>query len=829
MDIQEIKQRVLAATQAMVRRGAPNSYDDMGYNKISYGAVGTILGKPYKSMKDYERLIHHLIRHKGQVATFEDIDYLKEAQAFILEFPVDILFSPEREEITVMVPYSDDYIKSLRKVPGMTYRASANHYPVYSAIELAREMNKHWPVFGKRLGMVLKEHGWDTKRIKEEYPEELKAAKEKVKAYDRPIVIDGEVQTNVTVSWRSDLEMILVHCADYDANMVAAVKALKHDGRRWVNADKSWHVIPSFYELLKDNLQKGGVEYTDNAKFAITSGGYKQATKTDYAKSVASVDTSEALELIMRDYSVLQGRTQYQHQLEGEAFMLAAGNCINADLMGLGKSLQTIVATHIQRQRNDMCPVLIIVPASLKTNWVRELYQWLGSDAGIVQVVSNQQSRSYMYDKSSRSKFMQLKIKASNAAHFGLSHKGIKETTAADYVIINYDLLEKLRQDIIDWRKRTGAKIVVADEAHYMKNFDAKRTKAILGYSGFEKITEAEKLKMTEAEKAKKNKRIKVEGIVEGFEIRYALTGTPITGKNLDMLPLAKFIKHPLADNVKGFKERYCAPDSNRFGVTYNGATNSEELYAEMSTNMIQRRTKDVMSSMPDKSRQFKYVDIDQEEYWRQWDEYVSTYYERTGKEFNEAAAQLTELNVLRNVASALKIPQVLEFANELLEEDKERKVIIFTGYTATAKAIMEEFADVGVVRITGGMNDKQRDDAIQAFQNNKNVRVIVCNYKAAAVGVTLTAADSVIMADLMWLPSDHFQAEDRAWRIGQEKNVIVYYLIASQTHEESVKRIVDEKAKIIDLMEEKNFEVASNWAETFEAFMADLKSLRAG
>jgi SNF2 family DNA or RNA helicase len=1162
-------QRIIDAARNMIARGAPNKYDNMGFNKISFGAVVTILQKPFIGKKDQERLIHHLIRHRGQVETFEDIEWLKEKQAKLLEFPIDIIFNPEEKEIKVLLPYKEEYVAAMRRVPGMRYREGGNYVPLASALELARTMKELIPEFGKHLGAELKKYDYDARKIREEFPEAVKAAKQQAAGSNAAAAKEEGSKLTATLMWRTDNEQIMVSTNKYDATVIAAVKGLKNEARRYVAATKEWAVQPGYYAQLLDNLKKTAAVIVDLAGDSIRAGGYQQVTRVDYDKLVSAIDTSEALDIITREYSVVGGKKQYQHQLEGEAYMLSVGNCINADDMGLGKALklseklltpngwvrmadvkvgttligkngrptkvtgvypqglldmykltfsddstaiasdehlwavnsaarnkrgnpyrvlttqeimdeglidkagnakhyipmvnpiqhperdlpidpytlgaligdgslgskflgistdqeiinklqlkgatvssviendretcvmasivysqelkntlseigllgkksyskfipvvyrfasieqrlallqglldtdgyagkhnieystsskklayqvqqlvwslggtarisikenpaynhngekrtgrtnyrvnlklcpemepftlerkidmydrpekymptrairsieyigkeeaqcisvdnedklfvindyvvthntvQTILATHIQRQRNNMCPVLIIVPASLKTNWVRELYMWLEEDAGVVQVVGAKKTRSYMYDGRSRKGFTQLSVNDKSGKKFGLSAKGIGETTKADYVIINYDILDKLQNDLIEWQHRVGAGIIIADEAHYLKNMESKRTKAVLGYDGYEKPPVKDKLKMTEKEKTQKPRRKYYPGICEDFSVRYALTGTPVTGKNLDILPLARFIGHELGKNEKGFKNRYCGPENNGFGVTYNGSTNSDELFGELATNMLQRRKIDVMKDMPEKTRQYRYIDIDLDVYWQHWETYVATYEERTGKQFNEDAAHLTELNVLRNVASQLKIPNVLELAEELLQQ--ENKIAIFTGYTGTAKAIMEKFGEDQCLRIVGGMSDAQRDRSIQEFQNNPQYRVIICNYKAAAVGVTLTAGTSAIMADLMWLPSDHFQAEDRLWRIGQKNKVTIYYLIAANTHEESVKRIVDEKARIIDVMEAKNFEIASNWKETFDMFMSELDELRA-
>ena len=109
----------------------------------------------------------------------------------------------------------------------------------------------------------------------------------------------------------------------------------------------------------------------------------------------------------------------------------------------------------------------------------------------------------------------------------------------------------------------------------------------------------------------------------------------------------------------------------------------------------------------------------------------------------------------------------------------------------------MEKFGKLAV-KVDGSCSKIQRQNAVDEFQNNEKIKVFVGNIKAAGVGLTLTAAEAVIMNDLSFLPSDHSQAEDRAYRFGQKNNVLVYYPIFDNTIEGIIYDILDKKKKII-------------------------------
>jgi SWI/SNF-related matrix-associated actin-dependent regulator 1 of chromatin subfamily A len=111
---------------------------------------------------------------------------------------------------------------------------------------------------------------------------------------------------------------------------------------------------------------------------------------------------------------------------------------------------------------------------------------------------------------------------------------------------------------------------------------------------------------------------------------------------------------------------------------------------------------------------------------------------------------------------------------------------------------ILEKFGKQAV-RVDGSCSQKERQLAVDEFQNNEKIKVFVGNIKAAGVGLTLTAGEVVIMNDLSFLPSDHSQAEDRAYRIGQKNSVLVYYPIFDNTIEGIVYDILQKKKNIFE------------------------------
>ena len=124
--------------------------------------------------------------------------------------------------------------------------------------------------------------------------------------------------------------------------------------------------------------------------------------------------------------------------------------------------------------------------------------------------------------------------------------------------------------------------------------------------------------------------------------------------------------------------------------------------------------------------------------------------------------------------------------------------MIIFTSFTAPLMELAERYKDKCVL-LHGRMKKEERQKSVDEFQNNDKIKIFISNLKAGGVGITVTAAEVVIMNDLSFVPSDHTQAEDRAFRIGQKKNVSVFYPLYENSIEQIVYNLLQKKKNIID------------------------------
>jgi SWI/SNF-related matrix-associated actin-dependent regulator of chromatin subfamily A-like protein 1 len=334
---------------------------------------------------------------------------------------------------------------------------------------------------------------------------------------------------------------------------------------------------------------------------------------------------------------------------------------------------------------------------------------------------------------------------------------------------MNYDIIKNFH-DSKDKKKSLIANsnfdLVIIDEAHYIQNVQAQRTKLI-------------------------------NDIVRSVERLWLLTGTPMTSRPINYYNLLSLVDSPVAQNWMAYVIRYCQGYQFKVGPrkVWNvmGASNLEELRDRTGTTVLRRLKEDVLD-LPDKIITPVYLRLKSKLYEEVMGDYYN-WYEKNPEESKNLSLQFTKLTQVRQVIADEKTDHTIELAENIIEQGK--KVIIFCNFTKSLEKICEHFGK-SAVRLDGSMSKTQRQDAVDRFQEDEKIKVFVGNIKAAGVGITLTAAEAVIMNDLSFLPSDHSQSEDRAYRYGQKNNVLVYYPIFENTIEGIIYDILNNKKKII-------------------------------
>ncbi|EFJ37359.1 hypothetical protein SELMODRAFT_76516 [Selaginella moellendorffii] len=416
-------------------------------------------------------------------------------------------------------------------------------------------------------------------------------------------------------------------------------------------------------------------------------------------------------------------------QQEGVQFALHhGGRALIADEMGLGKSVQAIAVVSCLR---DYWPVLVIVPSSLRIHWATMLKTWLEIRSCDITIVLSQgtgSSQGYTIAHSQGKKVLQLG---------GL------------FNIISYDMVSKLPVD-------NNFKVVIADESHYIKNAQAKRTNACVP-------------------------------IIQKAKYAVLLTGTPALSRPVELFKQLEALQPSVYSDFHEYGQRYCS--GSHFGI-YQGASNREELHALLkSTVMIRRLKNDVLSELPEKCREQVFLSLDMKS-TRQLRALINELKSIREKMQNSTESETEKLKREEKVlitkiyaeSAVVKVPAVQDYLSTMLETNC--KFLVFAHHHTMVNGIDEHLKkkNVEFIRIDGDTSPVIRQSMVDKFQNNEKVRAAVLSIRAAGLGLTLTSASTVIFAEMSWTPGDLIQAEDRAHRIGQRSSVNIYYLHAPDT-----------------------------------------------
>ena len=338
--------------------------------------------------------------------------------------------------------------------------------------------------------------------------------------------------------------------------------------------------------------------------------------------------------------------------------------------------------------------------------------------------------------------------------------------TFQDIVIVSYEAVAagKVADRYFD--------LAVFDESHYLKNPKAARTK-------------------------------------QSFAIRATtrlfLTGTPVVNRPMEMYPILKSCGLKLTKTEYG--KRFCDGKlvvvrwrpTKKMAWDFSGASNCDELNSLLRQHLMVRRTKrEVLPELPFKSRQVIEMDVRLPE-----SEELRSAVSAMFRGFTDAAANIKELKAIafeelsraRLATAQSKLPHVLQFAEDLLEE--EEKLVIFAYHREIVDAIAAHFGDTAV-KLYGGMTDKQKNAAVEAFQHG-GARVFVGQITAAGTGLTLTAAKTVLFAELDWVPGNVIQCEDRCHRFGQKDPVRIFHLTSRGSVDARMIKALVDKQKVTE------------------------------
>lgn len=455
-----------------------------------------------------------------------------------------------------------------------------------------------------------------------------------------------------------------------------------------------------------------------------------------------------------------EGLSYRPFQKEGITWAMGHPSTLIADEMGLGKTIQALGVINADPEVHS---ALIVCPLSVALNWRDEASKWLTRD---------------------------LSVGVATA----------KDFPDTDIVIVHWGIVAR-HTDALRARKWG---LIALDEAHYAKNPKSKRAKAIFGYRDDEPLRAKHQL---------------------------ALTGTPIPNRPVELYPLLKWLVPGRFGTWPQYVRQYCNGHQDRWGWDVSGSSNLGELQEKLRRYvMIRRLKKDVLTELPPKQRQLILLDpntpelravlrseakIEKETQAKiAKAEKAVTVAKGKGPEAYKAAVKALqeardfafgELAKVRHETALAKVPQVITHAQDILDNDGQ-KLVIFAHHRDVIDALREgleagsdDTPGIKTVSIMGGDDPEERQSAIDAFQGDPEVLVFIGSIMAAKEGITLTAADIAIFAELDWVPGNLSQAEDRIHRIGQSNSVLIQHLLVDGSIDAKMSHEVLSKQTVLD------------------------------
>ena len=437
-------------------------------------------------------------------------------------------------------------------------------------------------------------------------------------------------------------------------------------------------------------------------------------------------------------------------QRAGIAYASTRQNVLFADEQGLGKTIQAIGTINLD---DSIRTVLVIVPATLRINWQREMEKWFVNPRTIGIATS-------------------------------------KEFPDTDVAIINYDILKNHRKALHsrEWD------CLICDESHYLKNAKAQRTKEVVGGRGIKPISARRILFLTGTPIL--NKPIELWTTLKRldpstwrswkyFTDRYCDAhhngfGWDTSGaSNLNELQeilrstiMVRRLKSEVMKELPPIRRQVIALPANG---ALTAIQNEWKAMHEYKESLAKLRAAVEIAKVSD----------DPEDYANAVEELQSG-----------AKVAFEQMSKARYETAMAKLPIAIQHIKDMLEN--ESKIVIFAHHLDVLNTLYEEFKDEAVI-LTGQTKLDGRQSAVDRFQNDDKIKLFIGSIQAAGVGITLTAASTEIFVELDWVPANISQAESRCHRIGQLGSVLVQHLVLDGSLDAHMVQTLIAKQDVLD------------------------------
>ncbi len=490
---------------------------------------------------------------------------------------------------------------------------------------------------------------------------------------------------------------------------------------------------------------------------------------------------AESLDIQNEDFSFLK-RQPYDYQKQAVKFFeLNNGNAILGDQPGAGKSLPPMAYAAKHRLKT-----LIICPASLKLNWRNEIRDFTNEKSFIYKYKPKKKNKDVIYSQEESIFHIVNYESLDTYLKFEYKHKcknkkckweceDLEKTYTICPACTSRSTITSKVNGVIGFGDKSGIMLdpasynmVVLDEAHYIKNATANRTKLVK--KAFIDIPK-----------------------------KILMSGTAIKNRPYELFSLLNFLDQKEWNNSHAFGVKYAAGFESPWGWDFSGASNLEELFTRISPFFLRRLKKDILKFLPPKTFTnipLELSDTEYREYKKIEKGVIENINNETGEKEETMTHHLANIHKLKMFTSQIKVSNAIDMIQDIIDADE--KVVVFSQYVDIANKIKEHFGDIAVL-FTGKNNISEKQDAVDSFQKNKKIKVFSGTIGAAGVGITLTAASKLIFIDKAWDPSSCEQASDRIHRASSTSdNIQIITFICEDTIDEDIEDLLTEKEKVI-------------------------------
>jgi len=412
------------------------------------------------------------------------------------------------------------------------------------------------------------------------------------------------------------------------------------------------------------------------------------------------------------------------------------GTALIGDDMGLGKTVEVI--DWLKRHPKEL-PALVVCPATAKHVW-----ESVGRDHA----------------------------KLTSQIFYGRKPERLKNllTYIPDLLIINYDILKYWT---VELKKLKNVKSLILDECQYIKNRGTGRTRAVrrlVNHHDYDNILPT--------------------------------SGTPMVNRPSELFTAFNLVRPDLFPSFNSFAWEFCKPRLKPWGWDYSGASHTKKLHRLFTQYVGIRRTKtEVLHELPPKVRHVIPLDIDNRAtYNKAARDFISWLKSESPDKARRAkkAEKITQLGYLRRLTAKGKLKSIIKWIEQFSEQNPNEKLVIFGIHRKVMLQPLYRHFKKNAVLLDGSTPSKKRKKIVDQFQSDKKTKYFFGNIKAAGTVITLTRSNNLAFAELDFVPGHHLQAEDRIHRITQNYNVDIFYLVAFDTIEVKLCKLLHKKQKII-------------------------------